>query len=344
MLVVSQLKKLLHRGRVAVAPLALCCATACGAPRPAAIELVDVGTATAALEIEHDFEGDPAAQGESCDLEGTWALRIKLGVSWTGGLAMQGGEGVITQYARVERRTDVEGFAVREIIQPCGVTVPALARQSIGERHQFKFSSADFDEFSAGIPPASIISRYHQGFRPDGAFESDFAVLQLGVALQNPLSDAWPQAQNWQELKPFTVQVNAASPHMGMPASALKVANSYVRPQLCMIPGQGRLRHAFFAVRNVERIMAQHSSCNRADGTAEVRIVDDGRPALDLALVDCIKENGAQCTEVEINTFNYFMPRMTPTEGRTSVTLVRIAPGTTCQQLSNETFFRRHRP
>jgi hypothetical protein len=257
---------------------------------------------------------------------------------------MQGGEGIITQYARVERRVDVDSYAIRESIQPCGVTVPSLTRQAIGERHQFRFSNLAFDQFAEQITPANIISRYHEGFRQDGAFESDFGALQLGVALQNPLTDAWPQAHDWRDLNPFTVHVDPASPYTGMPASALKVTGSYVRPQLCMAPGQGRLKHAYFAVRNVERIMARHSSCDRADGTAEVRIVDDGRPALDLALVNCVKESGVQCTDTEINTFNYFMPRMLPIAGRTSVTLVRVAPGITCQQLSNEATFRHLQP
>ena len=123
-----------------------------------------------------------------------------------------------------------------------------------------------------------------------------------------------------------------------MPSSALK-QGPYVRPQLTMLPGGGRLKKAFFAVRNVERIIARHLTCDRAEGTAEVREMEDGRHALDLALLGCITETDEPCSETQLNNFNYHLPRMRPVEGGSRVVLVRIAPNTSCQDISRKELF-----
>ena len=337
MLVLSQLKKFLP-DVPAIAPLALCCAAACGGapatPQPAMpqIDISQAATVSAAMDVgvlPHDGV---------CEMNGTWALRVQLEVEWDGSLAMEGGSGVITQYARVERHQDADGYNLTEVIQPCGVVVPPLRRTGIRERHLFAFNTATFDAAQENIQATRINSNYLEGFVPNGAFHSDFAALQLGVALDNPVSDLWPRGQNWRNILPRAVQVDSAAKQRGMPSCALK-KNGFVRPLLAMFPGGGRLKQAYFAVRNVERITAQHLGCDRAEGTAEVRMMDDGSHAMDLALVDCTKDNGEDCSDADINNFNHYLPQMRPVAGRSSVVLVRAEPGVTCQEITKSRAF-----
>jgi hypothetical protein len=260
----------------------------------------------------------------ACNLEGTWAVKFVVPVSWKANVAVQGGQGEIVQWALSQRKRESDTTVI-DSLKPCGSTVPDYKSQSIfgGETYGIRFPNSLFDGSSL---KATHVRTRVASFAVGAAFESDLAPIQIGVNLPNPLSDAWPaKAQD------LLAHVQDADGN-GKPGVTLDAATGggYAAPPVNF----SRSKHAdhfYVAIRNIAGMQGKISSCDRIDGNAVIPQVA-GKVALNSRVLGCHKTDGSDCTAAEASLLDRFQPDY-QVASQPTATLVRMAAGATCAQV-----------
>jgi hypothetical protein len=262
-----------------------------------------------------------SAQTAACQLDGTWAFKFEIPVTWPGNAGVQGGSGVITQWARAER-THHDASSITDSIVACGSTVPDYKSQALwgGETFGTRFPDALFDN---GYLPAVELSTSLTGSTVGSAYSSEVMPVQLGLAFAQPLTDKWPSSAA--ELLPFVVD----SDHDQKPGISLTTATGHgiSRPPV----SYNRRRRAtkfYVAVRDLVRSTGTIVNCDRFEGTASIPMLD-GVPALQSRILGCEIEDGSECTKGELILSNMFQPPYR-LNGEAKAVLVRVADQTSC--------------
>jgi hypothetical protein len=281
--------------------------------------------ANVALNDGHDTLQAPL--GESCNLEGTWAMKITIPVSWTANIGIQGGQGQIVQWARSER-VKTDDTTVVDTLVPCGSVVPDYRSQALfhSELYGTLFPDALFDNNDL---PTTLVTTTLSGFNVGATYQSDFAPIQLGVKMSSPLTDTWPAKGS--ELG-SVVDVDAD----GNPGVTLQASSEpgYSFPPTNMFGGK-RADQFFVAVRNVASTSGTIDSCDKFDGIATVPVIA-GKPAINSHVLGCHRPDGTKCTAAEAALLDRFQPNYLPENA--TAKMVRIDSTTSCAVIRAMTF------
>lgn len=279
-----------------------------------------------AREAMLDTTGDSAQspQTQACNLDGTWAFKFEIPVSWPGNAGVQGGSGMITQWARAER-THKDAVTITDNITACGSTVPDYKSQALWGGETFGTRFPD-DLFDNGYLPAVELTTNLTGSTPGSAYNSDVMPVELGLALAHPLTDKWPTSVA--ALMPFVVD----SDHDGKPGISLNTAAGagMSRPPV----SYNRRRRAtkfYVAVRDLTGSTGTIVSCDRFEGVATIPMLD-GVPALQSRILGCEIEDGSECTKGELILSNMFQPPYR-LNGEAKAVLVRVTENTPCSAI-----------
>ncbi|HET6343324.1 MAG TPA: hypothetical protein VFH51_00275 [Myxococcota bacterium] len=260
----------------------------------------------------------------ACNLDGTWAVKFVVPVSWRANVAVQGGQGEIVQWALSQRKRESDSTVI-DSLKPCGSTVPDYKSQTIfgGETYGIRFPNSLFD--GSALKATNVRTRV-ASFAVGSAFESDLAPIQIGVSLPNPLTDAWPTKA--QELLSHVLDADGN----GKPGVTLDAAtgNGYAVPPVNF----GRSKHAdhfYVAIRNIAGMQGKITSCDRIDGNAVIPQVA-GKVALNSRVLGCHKTDGSDCSPAEAGLLDKFQPDY-QVASQPTATLVRMAAGATCAQV-----------
>ena len=113
---------------------------------------------------------------QSCDLNGTWALKIAATVKWPATQVLLAGNGPLTSWAKIQRTQN--GANITDTITPCGLDIPAFS-SIIDETYKFDFSPSAFSNLST-LP--SVTATYACSSSGPGAFcQTPFGVVMLGA-------------------------------------------------------------------------------------------------------------------------------------------------------------------
>ena len=267
-----------------------------------------------------------AMTGQTCDLNGTWAVRFTVPVSWGGNMGIRGGSGDVVQYAKTIRK--VVGKEVTDTLQVCGNTVPDYRATLLNERYGIRFPEKLFD---SNVLPTVQVSTHLSGTTVGSTFESEPAVIQLGVALKNPLTDAWPDLKGIASL----IKDDDKDGNPGITVLPATGAG-YSAPPTGMNPRGPRAKSFFLALRNIAQISGTIEGCDKTTGRADVVEVN-GAPTLNSHVLGGVKDNGSAIEDAA--TLDGYSPKYTIPDGsHGSVVMVRVADGVTCADIRGTQF------
>ena len=271
-------------------------------------------------EAPHAGAQQDALTGESCDLNGTWAVRFTVPVSWGGNMGIRGGSGDVVQYAKTVRK--VVGNEVTDTLQICGNLVPDYRATLLNERYGIRFPEKLFD---ANVLPPVEVSTHLSGTTVGSTYESEPAVIQLGVAMDNPLTDSWPSLKDLKNVRDDDKDGNPGV--TVLPATGA----GYSAPPTGLNPRGPRAKAFFLALRNVAQISGTIEGCDKTTGRADVLDIA-GAPAINSHVLGGLKDNGSQIDDA--GTLDGYSPKY-GTNGVGKVVMVRVANGATCADVRN---------
>lgn len=264
-----------------------------------------------------------ALVGKSCDLNGTWAVRFTVPVTWGGNMGIRGGSGEVVQYARTVRK--VQGNEVTDTLQVCGNSVPDYRASFLNERYGIRFPDKMFD---SNVLPTVQVLTHLSGTTVGSTYESDPAVIQLGVAMKNPLTDAWPDLRGL-----ANVQDDDQDGNPGITVVSATGAG-YSAPPTGLNPRGPRAKAFFLALRNVAQISGTIDDCDKTGGRADV-VEIAGVPTLNSHVLGGFKDNGSSIDDP--GTLDAYSPKYIP-NGPGTVSMVRVADDATCADVRNTDF------
>lgn len=263
-------------------------------------------------------------QADDCNLDGTWAFKFVIPVKWAGNSGVQGGTGVLTQWARAVR-VHTDSTLMVDQIQACGSTVPNYQSRSLwgGETFGTHFPDALYD---SGYLPSIELKTKLSGSKPGDTYESEILPIQLGLNLPDPLHDAWPK--DTAAMLPFVID----SDRDGKPGISVETieGNGAVHPP---VNYNRRRRAAKFhlGVRDLIGSKGSIVSCDRLEGTVVIP-EENGAPALQSRILGCEIEDGSPCSKGELTLANMFQPPY-QIDGEPKAFLVRVADNTPCSAI-----------
>lgn len=248
-----------------------------------------------------------------CDMTGTFAIKVTLAVTWSGG-AITGGSDVARIWARFVGTQ--AGNNLTGTFQACGFILPDYALNPLlaTEKYQLAFPDTLFDHlppYIAGIPQTLSGS---QAFGVGSAFTFPTLTIQVGAALSNPSSDPWPAATAVP-----TVDTDAD----GKPAVTSFYSNAagYSYQRLDGNTTPERADRTYGAARFTLNATGTVSSCTRMAG-------DSNFPNFDTHIVGCHVVGESDCTSAQRDMLDNGRPAYV--SGSSSIQLLKIAAGATC--------------
>lgn len=269
---------------------------------------------------EAPVAGDTAALN-TCDSTGTWAIKVETPVQWAGSFVVQPGTGTITNWLKSTRSQ--EGTTITDQATLCGVTTPDYLSAAAfgGEKYGVQFPEALFE--SGQLPSITI-----KGELPSNEIGSEFtaepAAAIIGATMANPVTDPWPA--NSALLTPVDVDGDSK---LGVSVDTNKSAG-YKNPPLDAFLS-ARANRVYTAFRQVITTKGVIKTCDRVEGSGTVAVIAN-KPAIDQRVLGCRRENGTDCSASEYKLLDSAAPVYKPT-GDAVVTMVRIAPETTCADI-----------
>ena len=269
-----------------------------------------------------DGGGSRAALSQSCDLSGTWGIKLTVPVRWDATVAIEGGQGTVTQWARAIRQRTPQGYT--DTFAVCGTEVPDNQARPAFHREKYGiiFPDALFD---AGTLPSAAVNLRVDGANPGAKFTMDGLVITLGLKLAEAATAPWPKRAR--DLR--TVDTDRdGRPGITILASQ---APGYAPPPLNYFMSK-RAAKFYIALRNV--ISDAHGtlhSCDKLIGTAHIPVIA-GKAALNSHIMGCLRTDGQQCTLSEAQLLDQLQSGFGLT-GEPTLEMQRLPDGATCKQV-----------
>jgi cysteine-rich repeat protein len=133
---------------------------------------------------------------ETCTLNGHWAMKVALKVTWSNGFLVTG-SGELDQLALLDIHQQDGQTAFTGTLKPCGISVPDFhSIPDLGdEQYGLTFPNSAFN--SANVPTFPITGRL-SSLAPGAMFELDSTAVLLGLSIKPPATalGAWPNSFN----------------------------------------------------------------------------------------------------------------------------------------------------
>ena len=284
--------------------------------------LVDGNVETSSDASVADASGsDAQAGGTLCNLTGTFAVKLAIGVSWPAGL-IQSGSGTSNIWARwtVTQSAD----QLTGTWQPCGFDLPpfSLSPAVANEPYQLLVPSTLFDHVPAYLPATAVSATSASAFKLGQPITLPSFALQVGVALANPMTDAWPSAATLAGMNVdmdgdgkagVTSNYNNMSPYL------------YPRADALVVGGQ-RSDRAYTAVRFGLSASLSLTSCTDLLGNASFS-------NFDTHIMGCRISGGGDCSTMQRDTIDSGRPGYSVDSA--TFHAVKVAASATCTDVRN---------
>jgi cysteine-rich repeat protein len=206
---------------------------------------------------------------QSCDLNGTWALKIVTKVRWPSTQVLVEGMGDLKTWAKITRTQTANNIV--DAIIPCGVAVPAFD-SILQETYGFDFPPSAFENQSA--LPKIDVSYTCSATGPGSYCQTPFGVVLLGAdaaRVPNVLTAELPENQ---ALEPFLLDHDNDT----FPAITGVVPAAGAKIPVAIIPADPpivyRVDRVYIVLRQVNAFFATVSTCDAIRGEAVVSRAD----------------------------------------------------------------------
>jgi hypothetical protein len=248
--------------------------------------------------------------GIQCNLNGTFAIKLTISISWSATSFIRSGNGTWVEWARLQATQS--GNSLTGTLSDCGRSTPDFS--SAVDTYALLYPNGLFDHSPAYLPTVS--ASVALGSASPGA---SFALARLaflsGVSLGDPLQDPWPssvsgisQVDTDGDGKPgITANYINDSRHAYPQTSASQIATHADQP--------------YEAERLEFGLNGTLTSCTQASGSAAVTRVDTH-------VIGCHLTNGNSCDSGDTNFFDTDRPVYEPSSA--SYSLVKVADNAMC--------------
>jgi hypothetical protein len=251
--------------------------------------------------------------GASCDLTGTFALKIVLQTSWAAGSNIQSGNGPHTFWLKLQGTQS--GTSVTSSLIECGRDVPPFKASAVSETYKFVLPNTLFDHVPAYLP-SSAATLTLSNTSPTATVTLPSTAFLLGTTLTNPVTATWPSAAS----SLTSVDMDAD----GKPGMTLLYdpSGSFSQPRTAATLFATRADKPYSATRLVFSLNGSLSSCTQAAGSANVTHIETRIFGCKMAgsTQDC---NATESSFLDANCVKY-------TLGSATYTMAKIADAGTC--------------
>jgi hypothetical protein len=251
--------------------------------------------------------------GVTCDLSGTFAIKLSVQISWPGRGSVQGGNGTLVSWIRLAGTQS--GNTLPATLTQCGRTVPTFDSSLIGESYGFAYPTTLFDQVPAYLPTTTATVALSSA-SPGASLTLPTSALMMGTSLADPVNGAWPGSASG--LTSIDMDMNSKR---GVTVAYVN-GGGVVYPRTSTSPfGFNRADAAYIADRFAFRLNGTLTSCSAASGAATVTRAD-------ARIFGARLTGGSDANTTENSFLDGSHPEYVP--GTASYTLVRVAAGATC--------------
>ena len=206
-------------------------------------------------------------------------------MSWEQSLGVEGGSGQLIVWTK--SRLSFAGNEVTGEVSPCGSIVPPIqAKQALGGmKIQPVIPDALWD---SGLVPTTTAHGTVSGSGPGATIRMDPTGAILGVELDDPIGDPWPES--WSGLETVDADGSGQPGVTAYPAEG----DGFAPPPLDVFPDGPKAEALYLATRPVIELQGTRESCTSASGSAIVH-------AFDNHVVGCKVAGGGQCNPSQID-------------------------------------------
>ncbi|HEX3769971.1 MAG TPA: hypothetical protein VHV30_03865 [Polyangiaceae bacterium] len=253
--------------------------------------------------------------GTSCDLTGTWAVKMLVALSWSSSLVLSTGSGQMTLYIRLIGTQT--GDTVSATLLPCGITVPDFTGSSVAgsELYGLTFPTTLFDHSPAFLPTTAATLTL-SGTTPGSTATVPPIAFLVGTSLTNPTTAAWPSSPE------TTTSVDMDGDTKAGVTTTYKTGGSYMNVPVDF-GKSARADKAYLAARVVTSVSATiGANCAGISGTATVS-------NFDTHILGCEIAGGTtDCTQTQSDFTDTYRPAYVA--GAATLSMVRVAAGASC--------------
>ena len=251
--------------------------------------------------------------GVSCSLQGTFAIKMQIPVTWPETDALRSGSGTFTYWFKLQASDG--GGAVTTTLNQCGRRVPPLRVKLVNETFLFEYPDRLFDQ-TPPFMPSSTAALALGGRAPGSTLGLPLSAVLLGTTMSDPVNGTWPGRAS------SLTRVDHDGD--GKPGVTAHYSNAgqYSQPRAGTSLFDDRVSDPYVAARVVLSLSGRLDSCTRSTGSATVR-------SIDTRIFGCrIAGRSRDCSSGEAD----FLDRNTP-DYRTSsgsYSMLKVSDGATC--------------
>jgi ABC-type branched-subunit amino acid transport system substrate-binding protein len=249
-----------------------------------------------------------------CDLNGVYALKLTVPVSWPATTLLNAGSGEFVLWAHVQ--LSQTGNSLIGSVVPCGQTVPDFSNAIlIGEQYGIEYPATIFDRTPL-LPGVSATGALGAA-TPGASFSFGRTAWIAGIEMSDPVTGAWPSAL---ELTPRDDDADGVSAITGIFKSGLAYAALPVD-----LAAVARADRGYIAARIVFELEGTLTSCTQASGSAKTQAIDSHTLGCSLSVTRQACD-ATQTNHLDINTPSYVV-------GPSTYTLQKIADNAGCSDV-----------
>jgi len=249
-----------------------------------------------------------------CDLTGTFALKIRTRVTWSGTSWTRGsGGGTYYNYSWGKLQVSQSGTDITGTLIECGKDEPAVASSVISEDYKISYSDAIFNQVPSNLPSVSIAGTLSDS-SPGATLALNQTAMLMGGTMNDPINDAWPSGLTQDDMD--------GDGKPGVTAPYLN-GGSYIYPRTSSLYfGYKRADLVYLATRVVFTLNGTLTSCTQSTGSASVTQVNT-------RIFGCnLSSSSSDCSSSEGNFLRDNHNVLNP--GTATYEIVKIGDGATC--------------
>jgi hypothetical protein len=275
-------------------------------------------------------KSDASSDGGACDLNGTWASRLTIDVTWApqglNAVILASGSGQIKQWIKGVRTQT--GMSTSDATVVCGIDLPDFQSTAVigSETYGVRFPDSLFDgPGDGGAPylPTFTVSGALGGLTPGATYSTTTTAALLGISLAHPTTDPWPSTvstavdMDRDGKTGVTIDTAQGSPYSDVPTGIPGLFQPIVRADELDV-----------AIRQVTIVSGTITDCDDMTGTVSIPQIS-GKAAIDSHVMGCALSDGGDCSSTQASFVDNTQPVFTPS-GSTQFQSVRLGTGATC--------------
>lgn len=256
--------------------------------------------------------------GVTCNLSGTYALRMNLQGSWPNDGQVQGGSGTFNFWMKVQATHSGNNLSIA--LTECGRFIPDFRTTIVNELINYGYPNSLFD---GNFLPSTAATVTLGGSSPGASFTMPRSAVQMGIDMADPINGSWPSAASG---IPSSIRVDHDRDGKAGVTAVYSNTGGRVHPRTSTaFFGFNRADNPYVASRVSFSLSGSMTSCTQGSGTANFAFVDT-------RIFGCsLSGSNTDCTSTEANfldsnCLNY-------TLGSATYTLLKVADGASCSTI-----------